>query len=95
MIYNGHKTIETRTWCPNYRGPILLTASKSPSGPLSGKAFATAVLVECRPMTQGDKRHACCDVTPRRKSWVLKDVKKIPLFSVAGKLGIFEVDYNG
>lgn len=95
LIYNGLKTIETRTWCTQYRGPILLTASKNPKGFLSGKAFATAELVECRPMTTEDKRYACCDMTPRRKSWILRNIKKINPFPIEGKLGLFEVKYNG
>jgi len=70
-------------------------ASKKPEGPLSGKAFAVADLVGCRPMTPEDIKAACCGLALRRKSWLFKNIRKIPFFPVEGKLGLFEVDYNG
>ena len=30
LIVNGHKTVENRVWATNYRGPILIHASKTP-----------------------------------------------------------------
>lgn len=29
LVADGFKTIETRTWCPKYRGPLLIAASKA------------------------------------------------------------------
>jgi hypothetical protein len=30
LIAEGHKQIENRTWCPSYRGALLIHASKAP-----------------------------------------------------------------
>jgi len=62
MIKSGKKTIETRTWKTDYRGKILLCASKNPKSKISGKAFAIADLSDIKPMTKGDIVKACCDV---------------------------------
>ena len=93
LINSGKKTIETRTWHTNYRGAILLCASKSPKGPLSGLAFASANLVDCRPMTKADEIKAACPIYPKAHSWILQDITPLTrYFSVKGQLGIFEVE---
>lgn len=92
MIYSGMKTIETRTWRTNFRGKILLCASKKPHINLSGNAFAIAKIIDCRPMTKEDEGKACCELYDAY-SWILDDVQKIKLVPVKGQLGLFEVDY--
>lgn len=94
LIKSGKKTIETRKWKTNYRGKLLLCCSKKPVSPLSGMAFAVCDLVEVRPMTKGDECPARCEKYGGAYSWVLKNVKKIPLFPVKGMLGLFSVNYN-
>lgn len=61
MIARGEKTIETRTWKTNYRGDLLIIASKAPKfqGLPSGEAIAIVKLVDCRPMTTQDQKAAC------------------------------------
>lgn len=94
MILSGKKVIETRTWKTNYRGPILLCASKSPKSKISGMAFAIAELTACMPMVKDDERFACCDNYPNANSWFLENIKKIKPFPVKGQLGLFEVEYD-
>lgn len=93
-ILSGKKTIETRVWKTKYRGKLLLCASRIPKTKLSGKAFAVAELIDCRPMTHADEVLACCEVYPRANSWILSNVKAIKQFEVKGSLGLFEVDDN-
>jgi len=95
-IADGYKTIETRMWPTNYRGPILLVGSKKPAGKYAGLAACTATLADCRPMTKADERAACCRRYSGAYSWILEDVEKIPEpFHVKGQLGLYEVDYFG
>ena len=94
-IYNGEKTIETRTYNTNYRGPVLITCSKYPENKLSGKAFAIAKLINSRMMETMDEAKACCKVYPKARSWVLADIRKIKLFPVNGQLRLFEIDTHG
>ncbi len=92
MIANGEKTIETRLWPTDYRGPLLIVSCKTPSLPPAGCALAIADLVACRPMTKTDEIAARCAKYPGAYSWVLGNIRKIEPFPVRGKLGLYEVD---
>lgn len=93
LIFEGRKTIETRTWKTGYRGRLLLCASKSPKGKLSGRAFAHCNLIGCRPMVKADEAEACCGVYDGAYAWVLEDVIPMPAGrEVKGRLGLFEVE---
>lgn len=92
MIRSGKKTIETRTWKTNYRGEILLCASKIPKTKLSGHAFAIADLVDVKPMIKEDEIRAGCEIYPRAYSWFLQNIRMITLIKVKGQLGLFEID---
>ncbi len=94
MIYAGLKTIEIRTWNTNYRGKILLCASQKPKSWLSGLAFATANLVECRIMIYSDRNYAKCEYNDKGYAWILEDIAAIRMFPVKGHLGLFDVDYK-
>jgi hypothetical protein len=94
FIWSGDKTIETRTWKTNYRGKLLLCASKYPASPLSGNAFAIAKIIDCRPMVKEDEERARCELYDRAYSWFLADVKRISPFPVKGRLSLFEVDFD-
>lgn len=103
LIALGWKTIETRTWRTNYRGPLLICASKTidshaamefkpvPPAP-RGCAITLVDLVTCRRMTKADEAVACCDVYPGAWAWILENVRPIEQFPVRGQLGIFEVE---
>lgn len=93
MIASGEKTIETRKWSTNYRGPLLIVSSKIPRIVPAGFAVAEAKLVDCRPMIKLDEENACCEWYSGAYSWVLININKIKPFPVKGQLGIFDVDY--
>ncbi|MCK9370153.1 ASCH domain-containing protein [Candidatus Dojkabacteria bacterium] len=92
MILEGKKTIETRTWKTNYRGLIILHASKNPKSEISGKIFAVAKIVDCKPMKKKDEKLACCEIYPRAYSWFLEDIKPTELKEVKGSLGLWEIN---
>ena len=92
LLASGQKTIETRLWPTDYRGPILIVSSKTPSIHPAGFALAIAELVDCRPMTPADEAAACCGRYPGAFSWVLRNIRRIDIFPVRGKLGIYDVD---
>lgn len=46
LIASGKKTIETRIWPTNYRGPILIVASKAKISRVEFSAFR-AVFIDC------------------------------------------------
>jgi len=94
MIASGQKTIETRVWQTNHRGPLLICATKQPPGETSGMAVAVADLVDCRPMTKEDGVAACIGLYSGAFAWVLSNVRKIKPFPVRGQLKLFDVDRN-
>jgi hypothetical protein len=91
LIVDGKKTIETRTWMTDYRGPLLLVGCKKPTGHHSGVAACLVDLVECQDMHRDDEEAACCDIYPRAKSWFLENVRKVEPVPITGKLGIYDV----
>lgn len=94
LILFKEKTIETRTWKTNYRGEILIVASKKPHNPRAGFALCIVKLVDCRPMVKADEAAAKCEIYPGAYAWVLEFVRQVPFLPVPGKLGIYDVkDY--
>lgn len=94
LIAAGEKTIETRTWATDYRGPILIVSSKSPKIEPAGFALAVADLVDCRRMTRQDEPAACCRTYPNAYSWVLQNIRKIQPFPVQGRLGLYDIEVS-
>jgi hypothetical protein len=92
LIAAGDKSIETRRWATDHRGPLLIVSSKVPRIEPAGYAIAIANLVDCRPMTERDEPDACCPAYPGAFAWVLEDIRKIEPFPVKGRLGIFEAE---
>jgi ASCH domain len=91
MVASGEKTIETRKWPTDYRGPLLIVSSKTPAIPPSGCALAIVTLVDCRPMTSADESAAKCHFYRGAYAWVLRDILRVKPFPVRGQLGIYEV----
>lgn len=91
MIASGRKTIETRRWPTDYRGPLLIVSSRTPNIPPAGYAVALVTLSDCRPMTKTDESEAGCAVYPGAYAWVLNDIRRLKPFPVKGQLGIYEV----
>lgn len=94
LILEGKKTIETRTWKTNYRGPLLLHASKEPKSVISGKIFAIAELTDCRPMTKEDEQAAQCDIYENAFSWILTNIRPYGPLEIKGQQGLFETDLD-
>lgn len=109
LILDGCKTIETRTWDTTYRGDLLICATKEKSAnvrwwaehfdvPFGQLVFGHALCVVdfyvCRPMTTHDEKAACCEVTPGRYAWLLRNVRRVDPFPVKGRLGLFDVDFQ-
>lgn len=95
LILSGEKTIETRKWATKYRGPLLICVSKLPKSELSGMAIGVAYLNSIEPIVKDHEVKACCPVYPRALSWHLVNPILIEPFPVSGKLGVFEVNFNG
>ena len=91
-IASGEKTIETRTWTTLYRGELLIVSSRSPEIRPAGYALAIARLVDVRSMRKEDEKRACCPYFEGLFSLVLEDIRKIRMFPVKGKLGLFDVE---
>lgn len=91
MIASGEKTIETRRWPTEYRGPLLIVSSKSPNIPPIGCAVALATLRDCRRMTKADEGAARCQLYAGAYAWVLQDIRPLKPFPVRGQLGIYDV----
>ncbi len=93
LIASGQKTIETRLWSTEHRGPLLIVSSRVPKIDPAGYALAIVDLVECRPMIASDESAACCALYPHAFAWVMRDIRKIEIFPVRGKLGLYEVSF--
>jgi len=93
LIASGKKTIETRTWPTNYRGDLLICASKRPkrNGYPAGCALCIVNVIDCRPMTKADEQAACCELYQGAWSWLLTNIQPIVPFPVKGSLGFYEV----
>lgn len=93
-IATGEKTIETRTWMTDYRGPLLIVSSKTPPIEPAGKALCVVDLVDCRPFEAcGDELAALCNWYPDACSWVLDNLRPLKYpFPVRGQLGLYDVD---
>lgn len=92
LIARGTKTIETRRWRTDYRGPLLIVSSKTPAVPPAGHALAIADLVDCRLMTVADEMAAACEIYDGAYAWVLANVRPIRPFAVKGQLRIYDVE---
>lgn len=94
LIADGEKTIETRTWSTNYRGPLLIVSSKRPPIQPAGCVVALVDLVGCRPMTHYDVEAARCDLYDGAVAWILARIRKVQPIPVRGSLGIYDLPYS-
>lgn len=102
LIANRTKGIELRTWSTNYRGPLVIAASKrrSNSGAARrwdhvdgdrGRCVALVELADVRPATKLDAPWACCEPADGEYAWVLRWVRRLSGPPVRGSLGLFRV----
>lgn len=92
MIASGSKTIETRTWRTNYRGPLAIHASARPYKDMdlpTGGIIAVARLYDCRPMEAADEDAACISLYDGAYAWLLADVQPVALIPCKGMLGLW------
>ncbi len=94
MIASGVKTIETRKWCTDYRGMLLIVSSRTPRIEPAGCSVAVAKLVDCRPLVEADEEEACCDWYPGAYAWVLTGIRRVTNVPVRGQLGLYDVDVS-
>ncbi|MYC08182.1 MAG: ASCH domain-containing protein [Chloroflexi bacterium] len=90
MVADGRKTIETRTWRTNYRGPLAIHASARPHDDLpTGGIIAIARLYDCRLMEAADEDAACIALHEGAYAWLLADVQPVELIPCKGMLGLW------
>jgi len=101
LIRDGNKTIETRKWKTNYRGSLLICATKQKVISIfdkviepRGMAVCIVDVVSCRPMVKGDQQAACYKWNEKLWAWGLENLRVIEPFPVKGQLNIFNVDYD-
>lgn len=105
LIARGEKTLEVRTWRTNYRGPLLVVASRTmdlhnkidasmyllgPSDCPRGVAVCLVDLVDCRAGRPEDKARALCEVEPTDFVFELARPRRLEPAPVKGRLGIFD-----
>jgi len=92
MIARGEKTIEVRTWRTDYRGPLLIVASKSPrlAGQPAGAAVCVVDVVNCRRGDMADEAAAHCEVYDDDWLWALANPRPVEPFQVTGRFGIYQ-----
>lgn len=91
LIASGQKTIETRTRPTQYRGDVLICASKSPHAPGAGEALCIVTIVDCRRMVSDDAAAACCPPYDGAWAWILANARPIRPFPVKGRLSFYDV----
>jgi len=80
LIAQGKKNIEIRTWQTQYRGPLLICASKKPTFDYAGYAICIVDLIDIR-------------LNRKCYHWILDNVRLIENpFPVKGQLMLFEID---
>jgi len=95
-IWFEEKTIEVRSWNTNYRGPIVICATKEPIHDcIPGHALCVADVVDVRPFMRKDCSAAQIFSSSFQKgyyAWVLGEIKTIQPIPVRGMPGLFNVD---
>jgi len=96
LVAAGRKTIEVRSWCTRYRGPVVICASARPRCPPlpAGKAVCVVELIDVRPLTADDLPAACLDqIEPEGLfAWVLCGAVPLPepFGPIRGRLKLFD-----
>lgn len=93
LIADGRKSIETRGWRTDYRGPLLICASAKPKIHKAGYAVCIVTLFDVRKMHIEDAGAAMCDYIPGRYAWILTNLHRFgrPM-PAKGALYLWDVD---
>lgn len=109
QIANGEKTIELRSWQTDYRGKLLICASKSEKDVWvkssevgehrlpAGVMMCVVDLVDIKKCfnTPYYQKASCCDYVEHGIwGWVLENPRDVMLKPVNGRLRLFDVDDN-
>ena len=107
LIVYGGKDVENRTWKTNYRGPVLIHASKTldvyvyNDEFLKHTAFNDVVAAELRIGGIIGIADLVDCVTESDSEWftgpygfVLENVKSLPFKAMRGRLGLFAVEWQ-
>lgn len=93
LIADGRKSIETRGWHTDYRGPVLICASAKPKIRGAGHALCIVTLSDVRPMLPEDAGAAMCDYLPGRYAWILTNLHRFARpMRAKGALYLWDVD---
>lgn len=100
MIALGFKWIELRSWKTDYRGWILICASRAINKEekatlMNGHAVAIAELTDVRPYDDKTDREDALlydDESFEGYSWIFNRIIPVKPFPVKGQLRLFEVD---
>jgi hypothetical protein len=107
LIVHGHKDVENRKWATAYRGPILIHAGRTPDPDLErlrdrwlreGIPVPDAAALEYGGVVGQATVVDCVTAHPSRWFWgpygfVLTEARPLPFFPIAGRLGIFEIEW--
>lgn len=90
-IAQGYKRIEVRTQYTEYRGPLLINASKTKHGDHpTGCTLCIVDLVDVRPMSAEEEEDAMCIWSDDREyAWVFERPRPIKAYSVEGRRGLY------
>jgi|GEM_PF-521681 len=95
LVLMGEKTIETRTWKTDYRGDLLVCASKEPKADhtISGEALCVVRLVGIERLEEKHLKEAGLKEMPEEPkwAWILEEPRLIETFPVKGMPRFFDV----
>lgn len=100
-IWHADKTIEVRSRKTNFRGDVLICASRHPeiAGCLSGCAVGFVEIYDVKPIaefTEDDWKATCIPESDRPKfgkgfGWLVRNPRRVVEMPVVGKLGFFDI----
>lgn len=101
-IVAGIKTIEVRTWSTRHRGPLAIHAAATVDTDYwpaedefelpTSAVIGVCDLVECRPLTEKDRKEACFNegAVEGLWAWVLANPRPIGPIPARGKPGLWD-----
>lgn len=100
-IWRAEKTIEVRSRKTNFRGDVLICASRQPEipGHVTGCAVGFVEIYDVKPISAftEDDWSATCIPEPERQNykdgfgWLVRNPRRIVEMPVVGKLGFFDI----
>lgn len=100
-IWRAEKTIEVRSRKTNFRGDVLICASRQPEipGRVSGCAVGFVEIYDVKPIskfTEDDWNATCIPENERANykagfGWLVRNPRRIVEMPVVGKLGFFDI----